>query len=44
MENERDFMYILDLCGNLNIEELKGLIDNIEIMIENLEEELENGI
>lgn len=33
------FIDILDLCGTLNIEELKELIDNIEIMIENLEEE-----
>lgn len=37
--NERDFMYILDMCQSLDIDTLQALIDNIEIIIENKSEE-----
>lgn len=40
-DNDNIFMAILDMCGNLDVDELKGLIANIEIMIENLESEEE---
>ena len=39
LDNERIFQEILDLCGNLEIEELQSLIANIQTMIENKEEE-----
>lgn len=41
MYNDDTFMYILDLCGNLGINELECLIGNIETMIENMKEEVE---
>lgn len=41
MYNDNYFMYILDMCANLDIEELECLIDNIKIMIENKKEEEE---
>ena len=41
MYNDNTFMYILDLCGNLDINELECLIGNIETMIENRKEEEE---
>lgn len=41
MYNNDTFMYILDLCGNLDIDELECLIGNIETMIENRKEEVE---
>lgn len=40
LDNERIFEEILDLCGNLEIEELQSLIANIQTMIENKEEEV----
>ena len=39
MYNDNTFMYILDLCQELDIDELKCLISNIETIIENKEEE-----
>lgn len=39
MYNEDYMMYILDMCGNLDIDELEGLIANIEILIENKKED-----
>ena len=39
MYNDNTFMYILDLCEELDIDGLKCLIGNIETMIENKEEE-----
>lgn len=41
MYNDDKFMYILDMCASLEIEELECLIDNIKIMIENKKEEEE---
>lgn len=41
MYSNDTFMYILDLCGSLSINELECLIGNIETMIENLKEEEE---
>lgn len=38
LDNERIFEEILDLCGNLEINELQSLIANIQTMIENKEE------
>ena len=39
MYNNDYFMYILDMCSNLDIDELKCLIANIETMIKNKESE-----
>lgn len=39
MYNDDTFMYILDMCSSLDIDTLKCLIANIEIMIENKEED-----
>ena len=39
MNNDNYFMDILDMCAELEIEELEILIGNIEIMIENKKEE-----
>ena len=39
IDNESKFMYILDMCQDLDIEELEDLIANIEIIIENRKEE-----
>ena len=39
MNNDNYFMDILDMCDELEIEELEILIGNIEIMIENKKEE-----
>ena len=40
-DNDRIFMDILDEVANLDIDYMRALVDNIEIMIENKEEELE---
>lgn len=40
-DNDRIFMDILDRVSSLDIDYMRALIDNIEIMIENKEEELE---
>lgn len=40
-DNDRIFMDILDKVASLDIDYMRALIDNIEIMIENKEEELE---
>ena len=40
-EQDDRFMQILDLVSSLDINYMRALIDNIEIMIENKEEELE---
>ena len=39
IDNESRFMYILDMCQDLSINELQALISNIEIIIENKKEE-----
>ena len=39
IDNESKFMYILDMCNDLDTNELQALIDNIEVMIENKESE-----
>lgn len=38
LDNERIIMEILDLAQNLEIEDLRGLIDNLEVLLENKEE------
>ena len=38
LDNERIIMEILDLSQNLEIEDLRGLIDNLEVLLENKEE------
>lgn len=38
LDNERIIMEILDLAQNLEIEDLIGLIDNLEVLLENKEE------
>lgn len=38
MYNDSTFMYILDMCQGLDIDNLKCLISNIEIIITNKEE------
>lgn len=38
LDNERIIMEILDLAQNLEIEYLRGLIDNLEVLLENKEE------
>lgn len=43
MYNDNTFMYILDMCQELDIDELKCLIGNIENIIGNKEEEDGNG-
>lgn len=40
-EQDDRFMQILDLVASLDLEYMRSLIPNIEIMIENKEEELE---
>lgn len=40
-EQDNRFMQILDLVASLDLEYMRSLIPNIEIMIENKEEELE---
>ena len=40
-DNDRIFMDILDRVSSLDIDYMRALVDNIEIMIENKEEELE---
>ena len=40
-DNDRIFMDILDRLSSLDVDYMRALIDNIEIMIENKEEELE---
>lgn len=40
-DNDRIFMDILDRISSLDVDYMRALIDNIEIMIENKEEELE---
>lgn len=37
LDNERIIMEILDLAQNLEIEDLRGLIDNLEVLLENKE-------
>ena len=34
---ESTFYYILELCEDLNIDYLKSLVSNIEVLIENIE-------
>ena len=42
-DNERKFMEILDLCNELDVNTLKNIIANIEIIIDNkIEEESES--
>ena len=38
LDNERIIMEILDLAQNLEIEDLRGLINNLEVLLENKEE------
>ena len=38
LDNERIIMEILDLAQNLEIEDLRGFIDNLEVLLENKEE------
>lgn len=38
LDNERIIMEILDLAQNLEIEDLRGLIDNLEVLLESKEE------
>lgn len=38
-DNDSKFMYILDLCNDLDIEYLESLIGNIECIIETKKEE-----
>ena len=38
LDNERIIMEILDLAQNLEIEDLEGLIDNLEVLLENKKE------
>lgn len=38
LDNERIIMEILDLAQNLSIEDLEGLINNLEVLLENKEE------
>lgn len=38
LDNERIIMEILDLAQSLEIEDLRGLIDNLEVLLENKEE------
>lgn len=38
LDNERIIMEILDLAQDLEIEDLRGLIDNLEVLLENKEE------
>ena len=38
LDNERIIMEILDLAQNLEIKDLRGLIDNLEVLLENKEE------
>ena len=38
LDNKRIIMEILDLAQNLEIEDLRGLIDNLEVLLENKEE------
>lgn len=40
-DNDRIFVDILDRVSSLDVDYMRALIDNIEIMIENKEEELE---
>ena len=40
-DNDRIFIDILDRVSSLDIDYMRALVDNIEIMIENKEEELE---
>ena len=37
LDNERIIMEILDLAQDLEIEDLRGLIDNLEVLLENKE-------
>jgi hypothetical protein len=39
--NDQTFLYILDLAQSLSIEDLEGLINNLQILIENKKEESE---
>ena len=41
LDNKRIIMEILDLAQNLEIEDLRGLINNLQILIENKKEESE---
>ena len=38
LDNERIIMEILDLAHNLEIEDLRRLIDNLEVLLEKKEE------
>lgn len=38
LDNERIIMEILDLAQDLEIEDLRGLIDNLEVLLEDKEE------
>lgn len=38
LDNERIIMEILDLAQDLEIEDLRGLINNLEVLLENKEE------
>lgn len=38
LDNERIIMEILDLAQDLEIEYLRGLIDNLEVLLENKKE------
>lgn len=40
-DNERIFLEILDLAQDLSIEDLEGLISNLEALIDNKKEENE---
>ena len=42
LDNERIIMEILDLAQDLEIEDLRGLIDNLEVLLENKEESEED--
>ena len=37
--NENTFMYILDLCKDLDTNDIQYLIDNLKVLIENKEGE-----
>lgn len=43
-EQDNRFMQILDLVASLDLDYMRALIDNIEIMIENKEEELDDEV
>lgn len=42
LDNERIIMEILDLAQSLSVKDLEGLINNLQILIENKKEESES--